>query len=191
MGIGAGDPDRVFAAFLAVPLGGLAFAVLVLRELDQSFASVYSTTVSIQNLRPRWDRRVVSLVLGAVVTVLALNVGIYGYASFLALIGSVFVPMFAVLAVDYFGFGAGRTWNVEENAPARPLMLLPWAVGFVVYQLVYPGQVAAWADAWRRIASVLRFEPQPWMSASLLSFVAAAAVTALVDLATGVARRRG
>lgn len=182
-----GDPDRVFASFLAVPLGGLAFAVLVLRELDQSFTSVYSTTVSIQNLRPRWDRRLVSVAIGAVVTVLALNLDIYSYASFLSLIGSVFVPMFAVLAVDYFGFS--RHWDVSETAQPRPAMLLPWAVGFVVYQLIYPGGVGWWADAWRSLAAAIRFGVRPWMSASLFSFVVAAVATVLVRLFARRSRR--
>jgi len=178
----AGDPDRVFSSFLAVPLGALAFAILVLRELDQSFANVYSATVAIQNLRPRWDRRIISVVAGTVITLLALNVDIYGYASFLSLIGSVFVPMFAVLVVDYFVFGGGHTWDLSETAPRRPLMLLPWAVGFVVYQLVYPSQVSWWASFWEAVAAAVRFVPQSWMSASLFSFAAAAAVTALLHL---------
>ena len=45
------DPDQIFDLFLAVPLGTAAFAVLVLRETDQSFANVYSTAMSIQNMR--------------------------------------------------------------------------------------------------------------------------------------------
>jgi len=178
----AGDPDRVFSSFLAVPLGVVAFAVLVLRELDQSFVNVYSSTMALQNLRPRWDRRVISVVAGAVITLLALAVDIYGFASFLSLIGSVFVPMFAVLVVDYFVFGGSRTWDLSEQAPPRPLMLLPWAIGFVVYQLVYPGQVTWWAGLWEGVASAVGFAPQVWMSASLLSFVAAALVTAAIHL---------
>ena len=186
----AGDPDRIFSSFLAVPLGGLAFAILVLRELDQSFANVYSSTVAIQNLRPRWDRRVISAVAGAVITLLALNVDIYGYASFLSLIGSVFVPMFAVLVVDYFVLGGGRRWDVSETARPRPLMLVPWAVGFVVYQLIYPGQVSWWASLWESVAATVRFEPQSWMSASLFSFVAAAAVTVAIQLVGRTGARR-
>ncbi|WP_375433523.1 purine-cytosine permease family protein [uncultured Friedmanniella sp.] len=183
----AGDPDRVFSSFVAVPLGGLAFAVLVLRELDQSFTSVYSTTVSLQNLAPRWDRRIISVVIGVVVTLLALNLDIYGYASFLSLIGSLFVPMFAVLVVDYFLLGGVRTWDLSAAARPRRLMLLPWAAGFVVYQLIYPGQVGWWAQAWEGIAGAIGFVPQAWMSASLLSFLVAGLVTGVVHLIT---RRR-
>lgn len=185
----AGDPERVFSSFLAVPLGALAFGVLVLRELDQSFTSVYSTTVSLQNLRPRWDRRLIAVAIGVVVTLLALNLDIYGYASFLSLIGSLFVPMFAVLVVDYFLLGGHRTWDLSESARPRPLMLLPWAVGFVVYQLIYPGQVSWWASAWESVAAAIGFVPQTWMSASLLSFVSAGLVTVVVQLVTRGRRR--
>lgn len=187
----AGDPDRVFSSFLAVPLGGLAFAILVLRELDQSFTSVYSTTVSLQNLRPRWDRRVISVAIGLVVTLAALNLDIYGYASFLSLIGSLFVPMFAVLVVDYFLLGGARSWQLGPDARPRPLMLLPWAAGFVVYQLIYPGQVGWWARAWEGLASAVGFVPQTWMSASLLSFLVAGVVTVLVHLVLRGVRRGG
>jgi len=174
------DADHVFAAFIAVPLGALAFIVLAAREVDQSFANVYSTTVSTQNLRPRWDRRLISVVIGMSITVLALAVNIYGYASFLSLIGSLFVPMFAVLVVDYFAFSGRHGWDLTPTARPRWVMLAPWAAGFVTYQLIYPGQVSWWATAWGEIGHAIGFTAQPWMSASLLSFVVAAAATALL-----------
>ena len=54
----------MFSAFTAVPLGWLPFAILVLRELDESFTNVYSTAVSVQNIRPRADRRVLAVAIG-------------------------------------------------------------------------------------------------------------------------------
>jgi putative hydroxymethylpyrimidine transporter CytX len=170
----------VFAAFLAVPLGAVAFLVLAVRELDQSFADVYSTTISTQNLRPGWDRRVISLVVGAITTLLALVVNIYDYASFLSLIGSVFVPMFAVLVVDWFGFAGARRWDLGPDARSRPAMLLPWAAGFATYQLLNPGQVPGWSSAWASLATTLGITPPAWLSASLCAFAVAAACTALV-----------
>ncbi|MBX7449290.1 cytosine permease [Mycolicibacterium sp. 3033] len=173
----AADENQIFAAFIAVPLGGLAFAVLAIREIDQSFANVYSTTVSTQNLRPTWDRRKISLVVGVLTMVLALSVDIYGYASFLSLIGSVFVPLFAVLAVDYFLLSGRSTWDLTPNSPSRWLMVAPWLLGFITYQLIYPGQVAWWADFWGAIARAIGFVPQAWMSASLTSFLVAVVTT--------------
>src|SRR5262249_43730694 len=78
----------MFAALIAVPLGFLAFGILVLRELDESFANVYSTAVSTQNVLPRADRRVLAVTIGAIATVLALVFDIASFQNFLLLIGS-------------------------------------------------------------------------------------------------------
>nr|WP_202420654.1 cytosine permease [Actinomadura rayongensis] len=181
----AGDSTKVFDPFLNVSLGVAFFAVFVLREADQSFANVYSTAVSIQNLVPRADRRVLSVALGTGITVLALVFDIGDYQSFLSLIGSVFVPLLGVLAADFF-LGAGRRgWDTGRAAPARWSMIVAWAAGFAVYQLVYPGGVGWWARGWTHVQSWLHFTPQSWMSASLLSF----AVAGLAALAAGRARR--
>src|SRR5205823_13544343 len=119
----------------------LAFGVLVARELDQSFADGYSTVMSVQNVFPKFDRRALAVVVGTIATVLALALRINDYVYFLSLLGSVFVPLTAVLLVDYFGGGRRRGWDVSETAPSRWLMLVPWLVGFVTYQLIYPGGV--------------------------------------------------
>jgi putative hydroxymethylpyrimidine transporter CytX len=181
----AGDSTKVFDPFLHVSLGVAFFAVFVLREADQSFANVYSTAVSIQNLVPRADRRILSVALGTGITVLALVFDIGDYQSFLSLIGSVFVPLLGVLAADFF-LGAGRRgWDTGRTAPARWSMIAAWAAGFAVYQLVYPGGVGWWARGWTHVQDWLHFTPQSWMSASLLSF----AVAGLAALVAGRARR--
>ena len=91
-----GDGDAVFSPMLAAPFGLVALLVLTVRETDQSFANVYSTAVSAQNLVPRADRRLLCLAIGTLITVLALGVTIDDYAAFLAVIGSVFVPLLGV-----------------------------------------------------------------------------------------------
>lgn len=175
----AKDPDHMYGAFIALPVGTVAFAILALRELDQSFADVYSTAVSIQNLRPMWDRRILAGVISVLATAGALWLNISDYENFLTLLGSVFVPMSAVLIVDYFLIAKGD-WDLSPRARSRWLMLLPWAAGFVMYQLVNPGQVSWWASMWGHVDSALGFTAQTWMSASILSFVVAAALTAAI-----------
>jgi len=64
-----GTDAEMYNAFMDVSLGTVAFGVIAIRELDQSFVDTYSTAVSVQNLRPRWDRRVVAVVLGALAVV--------------------------------------------------------------------------------------------------------------------------
>ena len=179
----AADTHSMFAAFIAVPVGWLAFGVLVARELDQSFADSYSTVVSVQNVLPRFDRRILAVVVGVLATVLALALDINSYANFLALLGSVFVPLTAVLLVDYF-LGRRRHWDVSEHAPARWVMLVPWVLGVFMYQLVNPGYVGWWVRAWGHVDSALHFTYQTWMSASVMSFVVAAVLTLPITLAS-------
>jgi hypothetical protein len=38
-------------------------------------------------------------------------------------------------------------WDLSAAARPRWLMLLPWAAGFVTYQLINPGYVSWWASA--------------------------------------------
>ncbi len=169
---------------MAVPVGTLAFAVLAVRELDQSFVDTYSTAVSVQNLRPRWDRRVLALVVGTLATVFALALDIGDYENFLTLLGSVFVPLLGVLAVDYFVISR-RRWDLGEQAPARWLLLVPWVAGFVAYQVINPGYIGWWARMWGHVDSGLGLDPSGW-SASLLSF----AVAAVVTVPAGLLQRR-
>jgi NCS1 family nucleobase:cation symporter-1 len=187
-----GNSNDIFGAFIALPLGSLGFAVLAARELDQSFADVYSTAISMQNLRPLWDRRVLAGLITALTTAGALWLNIADYENFLTLLGSVFVPMSAVLIADYFAdyFAVPRRqWDLSAAARSRWSMLLPWAVGFVVYQLINPGYVSWWASAWSSFGRSIGFTPASWMSASILSFCAAGLVTLLVRGMTRLLKR--
>ena len=152
----------------------------MLRELDQSFADTYSTVVSMQNFWPRFDRRILAVVVGAAATLLALTLQISDYFSFLYLLGSVFVPMFAVFVVDYFLLSGRNSWDTSAEARPRWPMLIPWLAGFAMYQLVYSPDVLGWDRAWQHIREAIHFTWQSWMSASLLSFGVAFVLTLIV-----------
>ena len=182
-----GNGDDVFTPMLAAPFGLVALLVLTLRETDQSFANVYSTAVSVQNLWPRADRRLLCLGIGALITVLGLGVTIDDYSSFLTAIGSVFVPLLGVGVGDALvnrtwgraatGGGPGRA-DLSRWAPSRPWMVVAWLVGLVAYQLVNPGGAPGWSDAWLGLRTAIGFDPPSWLSASLLSFLVAGVVAA-------------
>jgi putative hydroxymethylpyrimidine transporter CytX len=182
----AGDlaGDDVIASLLALPAGALALLILVIDEVDEVFANVYSTVVSAQNLQPRLDRRWAAVAVGAVATVLALVFDDYvAYESFLLLLGSVFVPLFAAFVVDYYLVRRGD-WDVSDDSSTRWPMVIPWVAGFVTYQLVNPGLVSSWQRFWVARQGDLGFAPPSWASASILSFVVAGVLAYVIGRAT-------
>jgi nucleobase:cation symporter-1, NCS1 family len=194
LGIGQGD---VIAAVVAVPAGLLAMAVLVVDEGDEVFANLYSTGVSLQNAVPRLPGRRLALALGAAATCLAALVDDLGrYESFLFLLGALFVPLFGVLAADYFVL-ARRRYDVaamyRPDGPYRGVRwpaVLVWLLGFLVYNWVNPGGVQAWVSLLRGLFAGLLHLPfplsarLPWLGASIPAFC----VSFLATLAVG--RRR-
>ena len=173
----------VVDALLAVPLGLLAVLLLVAVELDEVFANVYSTAVSAQNVAVAVDRRVLAVGVGVLSTVLALSVNVTAYEPFLFLIGAVFVPLAGVLVVAYYLVPRGA-WDVSADSPGRPLLLLPWAAGFVAYQLTLPtafsGPGAGWTAWWSARQADLGISATNGLSASLVALSVATALTALV-----------
>ncbi len=185
----ARNPSDIYGAFIAVPLGSLCFAVLVARELDQSFANVYSTAVSMQNLRPTWDRRYLALAIASLATVLALWINIADYENFLVLLGSVFVPMSAVFIVDFFWLARG-VWDPSRHGRRRLASFVPWGLGVVAYQLINPGYISWGVQLWGRVASSIGFHAPSWMSASLTSFLVAAVASLALNGVTSLLGRR-
>jgi purine-cytosine permease-like protein len=128
--------------------------------------------VSIQNLRPRWDRRPLTIGIGTLLTLAAFKVQIGNYYNFLALIGAVFVPLSGVLVAAWLR-SIGRPWDVSADAPLRIGMLLSWLVGFVAYQLINPGALSGWSSWWTSVGDRLHTTGHVWLSASITSFVVA------------------
>jgi putative hydroxymethylpyrimidine transporter CytX len=177
----------VLGALVALPAGAIALAILLVDEVDEAFANIYSTTMSVQNLFGRLDRRVVAVVIGVIATVIAGFLDFGKYQSFLFLIGSVFVPLFAVAAVDFFVVSRQR-WDVSDTARLRVVPIIAWAAGFVAYQLVYPGDVPGWADAWTALAHSIGFTAPSWLGSSVAAIVVGGVVMLVHGLAVG--RRR-
>ena len=176
----------VIAGLLAVPAGALALLILAVDEVDEAFANIYSTTMSAQNIFPKLDRRWLAVGVGTIATLLALGIDLRGYQSFLFLIGSVFVPLAAVMLVDWFVVSKGQ-WDLGERAPLRASMLISWLIGFIAYQLVNPGTVAGWSDLWFEVRDAIGLTPPDWLAASWSSFV----IAALATLVLGLISRQG
>jgi putative hydroxymethylpyrimidine transporter CytX len=101
------DP-KAFVEAIALLAGPLALLVLLADETDEAWADLYSCAVSIQNAFPHASVRSLVGGLGVVSVVLALVFDVTRYEGFLLLVGAVFVPLFGVLAADYFIVRRGR-----------------------------------------------------------------------------------
>jgi nucleobase:cation symporter-1, NCS1 family len=167
----------VITALVTLPAGAIALFVLLVDEVDEAYANVYSTTMAAHNLIGRVDRRIISVVIGVVATALALLVDLGNYTQFLYLIGSVFIPLFAAAIADFFVVSKMR-WDVSDTAPFRWQPTVAWVCGFVAYQLVNPGTVTGWSSFWMdlqgRLLDLFGAEAVPgWLGATYTSIVVA------------------
>jgi len=188
------DPAGIAAGILALAGGSIAGVIflvgLLVGETDEAFADIYSASVTVQNVWPRISQRVLTVGIGVVATVLAAWLTMERYEAFLFLIGSVFVPLFGILAADYFVLRRRRidpAHLFQRGGPywyrngVRTIALLPWVSGFVVYHWIAPTGPSWWTDAVSAVAGTPLSTSLPWLPASVPSFVVAFLTTLLLS----------
>jgi nucleobase:cation symporter-1, NCS1 family len=167
---------------VAVAAGGaaavLALFALTMGETDDAFANAYSGAVSLQNLLPEVPLRLLVVATTGIGTVGALVIQLTSYQSFLLLLGSFFVPLFAVMLADWLR--AGKCYQPEDIflAPAwRVAPIAAWLAGFAVYQWLYPTGPSWWVGA------VEHLNPPAWgIGATVPSFAVSFALGGAVAL---------
>jgi NCS1 family nucleobase:cation symporter-1 len=132
---------------------------------------------------------VVAVVIGVVATLLAGFFDMSQYQSFLYLIGSVFVPLFAVAAADFF-LVSGQRWDVSATSRLRVVPVVAWACGFVAYQLIAPGTLPGWADLWTGLDAAVGLTPPTWLGSSVAAIVVSVLVMAVLGRLTRGRTRR-
>jgi putative hydroxymethylpyrimidine transporter CytX len=160
-------PPAVATAGLAAALALLAVTI---DETDEAFANIYSTAVSLQNIVPAVEQRLLIAAVAVVSTIGALVIELRNYQSFLLLLGSFFVPLFGVLLADWLASGARYTTAQIFNAPAwRPELLTAWLLGFLLYHWLHepPLGPSWWVDLVEKTS-----QPNLGIGASLPSFAA-------------------
>ena len=195
------DPAGIAAGILALAGGsvaGLLFLMgLLVGETDEAFADIYSASVTLQNVFPRLSQRALVVGIGVVATILAAWLTMERYEAFLFLIGSVFVPLFGILAADYFVLRRrridpkhlfGQRGPYWYSNGVRIITLLPWTVGFLVYHWIAPTGPSWWTDAFATVVGTPLAGDAPWLPASVPSFVAAFLLSLLVMRAGEPAR---
>jgi len=177
-------------------MGGQGFAwalaailLVLLSTVTTTFLDIYSTVVSAQNLFPRLPARMSNVIAGALGTVIALTLNVFGYQPFLLAIGAVFLPAFTVVLVDHYFLRRRQVQAAriaERGGPYWYLggynwrAIMAWIVGFAVYD---------WAQGFSSINALggvtgLKLSATPWTSgASIPCILVSAAVYLLLAYA--------
>jgi nucleobase:cation symporter-1, NCS1 family len=174
---GLSDPAALPAAVVAAGFAAiLALFALLVTETDEAFANTYSAAVSLQNLLPQAPQALLVTLVAGTATFGALVVDLVSYQSFLLLLGSVFVPLFAVLLADWLAAGAHYSSEDVFGAPPwRPGLVSAWIAGFVLYQWLFPTGPSWWVDL------VENLDPPAWgVGATVPSFLVAFAIASVV-----------
>lgn len=166
-----------------VLVGALLLAGLIAGETPNAFADIYSVGVSATNLKGRISVRATAIAVTILGAALAAVVKMGDYQSFLFLLGSLFVPLFAVVLADRLRGGAER--RHLPPVAFRPTMTACWLIGFAVYQWILPTGPGWWTK-WVN-ANVGGAGAHAWLGASLPSFAVAFVLALLLNAAT---RRR-
>jgi len=144
--------------------------IVVTDETDNGFADVYSAAISVQNVFPKIKQWKLIIIISIISTALALVFGLSAqfeefYINFLLLIGSVFIPLFGIVIIDYFivrkrKFDITAIYESNEGAPywywkgINPRAIIAWICGVAIY--------------WVLVFTV------PWLGGSLLCLISAA-----------------
>jgi nucleobase:cation symporter-1, NCS1 family len=182
LGRGLSEPSQIPSAVASGSvLAVVALLMLTVDESDEAFADIYSTAVSVQNILPWLSQKLLIVLVGAVATAGAVAIDLGNYLTFLYLLGSVFVPLFAVLLADWLLRGAHYERNDVFAGPSvRPGQLLAWFAGFALYQWLSPVGPNWWTELVNHLSpGHARFTAS--LPSFALSFVLALAAGSLVS----------
>lgn len=135
---------KEFTSVLLISAGLPALLILMVDELDNAWADIYSASVSLQNLFPSVENRIFIFLTGIVTIFLALFIDITQYSNFLLIVGSLFVPLFGVFIADSFVIkknikpdnlykSNGSYWYFRG---VNILAVISWLLGVAVFQLI-------------------------------------------------------
>lgn len=110
-------------------LGIAALLIVVFSTVTTTFLDVFSVGVSWQSIRTKSDEKKVAMVALIIGTALAMIFPMDDITEFLYFIGSVFVPMSAILLADFFVL---KHQMITKKFFIQNLII--WAIGFYVYR---------------------------------------------------------
>ncbi|MGO8694343.1 MAG: cytosine permease [Rectinemataceae bacterium] len=171
LGAGVKQEPKDFAAAVALIAGWGSLLILLADETHNAWADLYSTAVSLQNVFSKAKQRRLIVVLGAACFAAALFMDITKYQDFLYLFGSFFIPLFGVLAADYFIVGRRERAAGADPSPRdakwKIRAVSAWFVGVLIYHVTNPATLASFVPSWAKLVP----QPLTLVGGSIPSFV--------------------
>ena len=139
--LGLGDISSIIISIQAI-LFGFILLVMVVDEVDNAFADIYSAAISSQSIFRNLNQRYLIIGFTALSTILSIFVSIEGYQQFLLLIGALFIPLFGVLLTDYFVVKRGKYQidkiygNGNKMIKVGYPAIVSWSIGAILYFLL-------------------------------------------------------
>lgn len=110
-------------------MGLLAVIIIIASTVTTTFLDVYSAGVSFVSISNRAKEKWIAIIACLLGTFLAMLTPIEQYENFLYLIGSVFVPMIAILITDFYLL---KKSHAEKSVNVMNLII--WLCGFILYR---------------------------------------------------------
>ena len=139
--LGVGDVSSIIISIQAI-LFGFILLVMIVDEVDNAFADIYSAAISSQSIFRNLNQRYLIIGFTALSTILSIFVSIEGYQQFLLLIGALFIPLFGVLLTDYFVVKRGKYQidmiygNGNKIIKIGYPAIIAWSIGAILYYLL-------------------------------------------------------
>jgi putative hydroxymethylpyrimidine transporter CytX len=172
LGSSVKQEPKDYAAAIALLAGWGALLILLADETHNAWADLYSAAVSTQNIFPKARQRWLIIGFGAFCLAAALVLDITKYQGFLYLLGSFFIPLFGVLAADYFVLRERAAEVLAGRSARGGRAMLAWVLGIAAYHVTDPSILASVFPLWAKLVP----QPLTLIGGSIPSFVLSFAV---------------
>lgn len=136
IGLGAAIVSKNYdpsAMMLKANLGLGAVFIVVLSTVTTTFMDAYSAGVTFLNVFPKFNEKIVAVVMTVIGTLLSMILNMNNYSDFLYAIGSVFAPLFAILLTDYFIVKKHKKIDNKLNLNIGAAII--WILGVALYYI--------------------------------------------------------
>jgi cytosine permease len=130
----ASDITEILDLMLSLNLGLLAFVIIVIGCWVLNSLNLYSTTLSIAATFPKFNQKIITMVLGVIGMLAAFMNILDNFLSFLSFLSTIFVPVAGVIIVDFI-FIKGDCYNLDtlsNNQQFSSPAFIAWIIGALI-----------------------------------------------------------